>query len=213
MGKKKSYNKFLKDIDELLSQELLRWIYLDNERTNYIISNRGIVYTTNYLGKTGKFKALKVNIHDNGYHSIIMHYKGKEYPASLHRLVAEYFIPNPDGLPTVNHKDGDKSNNDITNLEWMTSKDNSIHAANNGLLPVGEKSRLSRITNDIAISLCKELENNSMSIYELADKYHTTYNTVYDIYRRKSWKQISKDYDFSKFNKDNRFNIGYKITK
>jgi hypothetical protein len=45
----------------------------------------------------------------------------------LHRLVAEAFLPNPDGLPEVNHKDGDKSNNAVSNLEWMTSSQNRFH--------------------------------------------------------------------------------------
>lgn len=63
----------------------------------------------------------------------------------IHRLVAKTFIPNPDNKPQVNHKDADKHNNSISNLEWVTISENSIHAEKMGLMVEGRKLAMQAI--------------------------------------------------------------------
>ena len=96
----------------------------------YIISNKGFV-----ISLVREFHLLNIRRDKHGY----VHYyirdlsteKRKDFKG--HRLVAEYFIDNPNDYPIVNHIDGDKANNHIENLEWCTYSQNNIHAYKNGL--------------------------------------------------------------------------------
>ena len=69
-------------------------------------------------------KFLKAVNGNKGYKQLCLHKDTKPYMRYLHRLVASAWIPNPDNLPEINHKDEDKSNNDISNLEWCTREYN-----------------------------------------------------------------------------------------
>lgn len=60
----------------------------------------------------------------------------------VHRAVAEAFIPNPENLPCVNHKDGNKQNNNVSNLEWVSHSQNSRHAVETGLIKTGTDSHM-----------------------------------------------------------------------
>ena len=62
--------------------------------------------------------------HPKGYRYVTFRKDGKQYTLKVHRLVAKAFIPNPDNLPEVNHKNEDKSNNSVENLEWCSTQYN-----------------------------------------------------------------------------------------
>ena len=76
---------------------------------------------------------LKGNINRWGYHKVLLRKDGKASPHLVHRLVAQAFIPNPENYETINHKDCNKLNNSIENLEWCTRNYNTKHAWENGL--------------------------------------------------------------------------------
>ena len=84
----------------------------------YQVSNLGRVYSIR------NNKILKPKLNKCGYLSVNLKYKGSHVTKSIHRLVAEAFIPNPNDFPQVNHKDEDKTNNCVDNLEWCTAKYN-----------------------------------------------------------------------------------------
>ena len=86
---------------------------------NYLISDSGLVRNK----KTGRI--LKPRMNNRGYTVFCLSKKGKHYYFLAHRLVAEVFIPNPEKLPEVNHKDENKSHNNADNLEWCNRKYNA----------------------------------------------------------------------------------------
>ena len=73
-------------------------------------------------------KTLKSQPATNGYTNICLCKNGKAKMFRLHRLLAETFIPNPENKPQINHIDGNKKNNDLSNLEWVTASENALHA-------------------------------------------------------------------------------------
>ena len=99
---------------------------------NYEVSSLGNVRSLNY-GNTEEIRALKSRKNKGGYSIINLHKNGKQYTKIIHRLVAQAFIPNPENKKEVNHIDGNKENNAITNLEWCTGKENKQHAWKIGL--------------------------------------------------------------------------------
>lgn len=89
--------------------------------TNYEVSNLGNVR------RIGAKKNRKIQDNGIGYCKVSLSKEGKKKFYLIHRLVAETFIPNPDNLPCVNHKDEDKSNNCVDNLEWCSIEYNNAY--------------------------------------------------------------------------------------
>ena len=104
----------------------------------------------------------------------------------VHRLVAEKYVPNPYGLPQVNHKDGDKTNNNSDNLEWVTNQKNRDHAIEHGLHLVGEKCPWSKLTEKQVDFIRLHTEINSR---EMAEIFGISDSHVREIRRNESWKR------------------------
>ena len=93
-------------------------------------------------------RVLNPNIGVDGYLKAVLSVGNQRKTVRINRLVAEAFVTNPSHKPIVNHKDGDKLNNRATNLEWVTIKENAIHASKNGLLKglSGERNPMAKLT-------------------------------------------------------------------
>lgn len=89
-------------------------------------------FTINKKGdiKSSKGKILKKQISNSGYYFCSLSYKNKQYGKFIHRALAFAFLPKKEGKNIVNHKDGDKKNNSLENLEWCTYSENNIHSMN-----------------------------------------------------------------------------------
>ena len=96
----------------------------------YQISNLGNVKSLNY-SRTGKERILKPGTDKDGYLLVTLYKNRNKRPFKIHRLVAKAFIPNPDNKSDVNHKDENKTNNCVDNLEWMTRMENNNFGTRN----------------------------------------------------------------------------------
>lgn len=83
--------------------------------------------------KGGKFYKISKWTDSLGYYMVAFRINGKKYWKRIHRLIAETLIPNPNNFPQVNHKDGNKLNNNLSNLEWCNNSYNTKEAYDNGL--------------------------------------------------------------------------------
>ena len=91
-------------------------------KSSYVDSRSTWTKVQPYISKT-----------NGGYVMVSLVHKGVTKQKRVHRLMCEAFIPNPENKPYVNHKDGDKTNYQLDNLEWVTAQENSIHASDTGL--------------------------------------------------------------------------------
>lgn len=103
----------------------------------YQVSNKGQIKRTKHTRSNGRGyytvneRILSTHLNNKGYKIITLCKNNKVKTHILHRLIAEAFIPNPDNLPQINHKDENKTNNDIKNLEWCTHKYNNNYGTKN----------------------------------------------------------------------------------
>lgn len=130
----------------------------------YYVSDKGRVY-----GRSGKI--LNPSKNHKGY-LYITGRKEKNTTLFVHRLVAKAFIPNPENKPEVNHIDGDKHNNCVENLEWVTAWENSDHAYRNGLSSWKVKLYPEQIEE------IRQRRLNGESSADLAKEFNVSANTI-----------------------------------
>lgn len=146
---------------------------------DYEITEDGKVYNK----KWGKY----VKPQPNGAGYLRVHIAGKMY--FVHRLVAEKYVPNPENKPQVNHKDGNHLNNRADNLEWVTNRENSIHALENGMMMIEEKHPMAKLKREDAAYIKSHPE---MSRNDLAKMFNVNPHTITDIRNGKTWKTVEK---------------------
>ena len=100
---------------------MTEWKSIIGYENEYLVSNNGDVFSLRSK------KYLKPSINEKGYMRVCLQKRGMKSWKRVNRIVAEAFIPNPDNLPMVNHKDEDKTNNFLENLEWCTAQYNNTY--------------------------------------------------------------------------------------
>lgn len=140
----------------------------------------------------------KIEVSHDGYERITLSCgkKGQMKKFFVHRIVAMFYLENPDNLPIVNHKDGDKTNNHYTNLEWTTVLGNTQHAYANNLITAvsGDKHYQSYISNETVIKIYEDYLYNGLRNCEAVNKYNISRQVASSIRLKKSYRSILKDY-------------------
>ena len=112
------------------------------------------------------------------YQAVRLGDQGKITNVKVHKLVADAWLPktNPE-LTQVNHRDGDKSNNNVSNLQWVTGSGNLQHAVQTGLKQKGEELYNSSLTDDQVHEICRLLQDN-LTVKDIAERYGVTKDAI-----------------------------------
>lgn len=156
--------------------------------TDYYITENGEIWSR----KCNKLKQLKPTLVNWGYLRIGLMIDGKQIPKLVHRLVGETFISNPENYPQINHKDGNKTNNHISNLEWCDNGHNQKHAYQIGLnKPTnGEKHWHSKLTEQQVLEIRELYSTKNYTQKELGKKFGIRQFQISRIINNKLWKHI-----------------------
>ena len=156
-----------------------------NFEQRFEISNFGRLLSIN-----GKFRGrtiLKLHIDTFGYYSTTLRMKPLKRRLRVHTLVAETFIDKSNPTLWVNHKDGNKLNNRVDNLEWCTPAENCKHAVENGLMNIkGSKHPNAKLSEDDVL----QIRSSFLSVAELSELYNIGKRHIRDILNKVNWKHI-----------------------
>jgi hypothetical protein len=151
--------------------------------TNYEVSDLGNVRSLN----TGA--VMRASVDERGYPKITAWASNVPSNLRVHRMVAEMFLPNLEGKPVVNHLDGVKTNNCLTNLEWATVAENTQHAYDTGLQGRGEDHHLAKLVEDDVHEI-RQLIATGMSATAIGAKFGVTMHAVLHIRDGKAWAHV-----------------------
>ncbi len=158
---------------KISNRDLNYWVTI-SQYPNYEVSRLGKIRNR----RTGK--VLKPILDKDHYCQVNLFFNKKSKTEKVHRTVAKTFIPNPLNYCCINHKDGNKKNNTINNLEWVTKSQNTKHAYDNNLLPSGEEHHFSKLTNKEKLKII-HLRKNGWKIKELSEHFLVSQGRVSQI--------------------------------
>lgn len=157
---------------------------------NYYITDDGQVWSE----LSNRF--LSTSLDKDGYEKVrLMSVDNQRHRYSIHRIVLENFFPVIDmEILQVNHKDGNKLNNSLLNLEWVTCQENIIHAINNNLRATVNGS--AKLTEKEVLEIIKLLLSKQFTNKQIAQSYQVNEETIGRIKRKQSWKSLTQNIFF-----------------
>lgn len=143
------------------------------------------------IGKNTKGRFLKPWLIGHGYETVSLYKEHKDKKFLVHRLIGSAYIPNPQNLREINHKNGNRLDNRVTNLEWVSSKENKAHAWKNGMYThSGENHYLAKL-NPKKVRQIRQLHQKGMNGMKIAKLMKISFGTAYGVLRGRSWSHIN----------------------
>lgn len=143
-------------------------------------------YCVSNFGNVKSFKKDKIlvgNLTRKGYHKVGLSIEKVTKTVTTHRLVASHFLENTEQKPCVNHKDCDKTNNNVENLEWVTYSENNVHNIKMGRRVYAHNRSNSKLT----VENVNYIRNSKMSSTELAKVFNVSISNISLIRNNKIW--------------------------
>ena len=206
------------------SVDIMKNILTENqEKTRFKINKHGEIFDENknpikiYRKTTSLYKG-EDRVMKPRLYAYIQYNDGIWHKKQVARWVLMTYKPRKNVEKyEVNHKDGNPENNELSNLEWTTRKQNMQHAADNDLIPFGEKHHNSKYPDKLIHSICSDIAKGKTRSY-IKKKYNVNGQLVYDIRAGRSHKKISRNYvdkgfKYSKFDKTESIKLAKKICK
>ncbi len=161
------------------------------EEWRAVVGYEGI-YEVSSLGRINSLKRkytlgrIMGYITDGRYNRVSLSKESNTKKYLVHRLLAIAFIPNPLNKPCINHIDNNGLNNNLSNLEWCTNRENQQHSARQGRNKFGEKNNKAKLKDkDIPI-----IRESKLTLKELGKIYNVHFSIIHDVKKRNTWKHI-----------------------
>lgn len=165
------------------------WALIDSY-PSYEVSSFGRVRRVVACRNSKPGRILKAPLR-NGYPCVDLCREGQARLTSVHTLVANTFVPNPNSLPEVNHKNGIRTDCRAENLEWVTRRQNAQHAHDLNLqVCLGERNGQAKLTEEAALEILRQKGGRRGLATSLGKQYGVSQTTVRDIWRGKTWPHL-----------------------
>lgn len=173
-------------------------LFYKGELTDYFISDYGIIYKKN-------MKPKKTHEIKGGYLRVSIKVGKKQKLVLIHRLVVENFIgPIPKGME-IDHVNGNKKDNSVSNLEIVSPEENMKRAKLNNLIPQGRDRHSTKYDEDLIHKICKYLKDGNFNKKEIAEILHVPVGLVRSIACGSKWKFISSKYNLPQTQKHHKY--------
>lgn len=152
----------------------------------YFVDLNGFIYSNRVKG----IRKLKPNKTKAGYYKVVLRVDNKSKTVDVHRLVALTYVPNPNNYPVINHKDSNKLNNSVYNLEWCTQAYNHELAYKYNLSPIGDKHKSTKITDAMLIGMIFEKLNTNKSMAQISREHNCSSDYLGRVFQKRARKYI-----------------------